>query len=470
MTGIYGFSTGKPFLPDHEGGEMNASPVRMDDLPLNGFHCRIAALTFGAHLVDGYVLGVIGYAIIQLTPAMRLTPFIAGMIGGAALLGLFIGSLILGWVSDHIGRQKIFTLSFVLITVASFLQFFATTPEQLIGLRILIGIGLGGDYSVGHTLLAEFAPRRHRGILLGAFSVVWTIGYVLASLAGHHFISENPEAWRWLLASSALPALLITLLRWGTPESPRWLLRQGRFAEAHAVVRRCFGPHVLLGDEVVTATNKRIGTLFSPRYWRRTAFNSIFFVCLVIPWFVIYTWLSTIAETIGLEDALTASLLLNALLIVGALLGLVLTHLLAHRHFLLGSFLLLATTLIAMAFLPAGSPWTLLLFILFSTTISAVSNLVGILPAESFPTDIRSLGVGFATAMSRLGAAISTGLLPWTLAQWGMTITLLLLAGVLLIGFVVTWLWAPETKALPLAAAGSGDKRQGGANERSVGV
>ena len=323
---------------------------------------------------------------------------------------------------------------------------------------------------MGHTLLAEFAPRRHRGILLGAFSVVWTIGYVLASLAGHHFISENPEAWRWLLASSALPALLITLLRWGTPESPRWLLRQGRFAEAHAVVRRCFGPHVLLGDEVVAASNKRIGTLFSPRYWRRTAFNSIFFVCLVIPWFVIYTWLPTIAETIGLEDALTASLLLNALLIVGALLGLVLTHLLAHRHFLLGSFLLLATTLIAMAFLPAGSPWTLLLFILFSTTISAVSNLVGILPAESFPTDIRSLGVGFATAMSRLGAAIGTGLLPWTLAQWGMTVTLLLLAGVLLIGFVVTWLWAPETKALPLASAGSGDKRQGGANEHSVGV
>lgn len=82
----------------------------------------------------------------------------------------------------------------MLITLASFLQFFATTPEHLIGLRILIGIGLGGDYSVGHTLLAEFSPRRHRGILLGAFSVVWTVGYVLASIAGHHFISENPEA------------------------------------------------------------------------------------------------------------------------------------------------------------------------------------------------------------------------------------------------------------------------------------
>lgn len=449
---------------------MNTSPVRMDDLPLNGFHCRIAALTFGAHLTDGYVLGVVGYAMIQLTPAMQLTPFMEGMIGGSALVGLFLGSLILGWVSDYIGRQKIFTFSFMLITIASFLQFFATTPEQLIGLRILIGIGLGGDYSVGHTLLAEFAPRRHRGILLGAFSVVWTIGYVLASLVGHHFIQETPDAWRWLLASASLPALCITFLRWGTPESPRWLMRQGRITEAYTIVHRYFGTHVLLGDEVAAPTSRHIKTLFSTHYWRRTAFNSVFFVCLVIPWFVIYTWLPTIAQTIGLENALTASLMLNALLIVGALLGLLLTHLLAHRQFLLGSFMLLAATLVVMACLPAGSSLTLLLFVLFSTTISAVSNLVGVLPAESFPTDIRSLGVGFATAMSRLGAAISTSLLPWTLAQWGMQVTLLLLAGILVIGFVVTWLWAPETKALPLVAAGSVDKRQGGVNEHSVSV
>ncbi len=176
----------------------------------------------------------------------------------------------------------------------------------------------------------------------------------------------------------------------------------GRFAEAHAIVHRYFGPHVLLGDEVATATHKHIKTLFSSRYWRRTAFNSVFFVCLVIPWFVIYTWLPTIAQTIGLEDALTASLMLNALLIVGALLGLVLTHLLAHRKFCWEVFAAGGNAgsdgLFAFRqFINAAA------FVLFSTTISAVSNLVGILPAESFPTDIRSLGVGFATAMSRLG-------------------------------------------------------------------
>lgn len=291
MTGrcLFGFSGEKPFLlPDNEGVKMNTSPVRMDDLPLNRFHCRIAALTFGAHRRRlcsrrHWLRHYSAYA-------RHATDAVYG--GNDRRLGApwFVPWQPGSWVDLRpYWSAKIFTFSFLLITLASFLQFFATTPEHLIGLRILIGIGLGGDYSVGHTLLAEFSPRRHRGILLGAFSVVWTVGYVLASIAGHHFISENPEAWRWLLASAALPALLITLLRWGTPESPRWLLRRGRFAEAHAIVHRYFGPHVLLGDEVVTATHKHIKTLFSSRYWRRTAFNSVFFVCLVIPWFVIYT-------------------------------------------------------------------------------------------------------------------------------------------------------------------------------------
>ncbi len=107
---------------------MNTSPVRMDDLPLNRFTVELLR-SLSAHLTDGYVLGVIGYAIIQLTPAMQLTPFMAGMIGGSALLGLFLGSWF--WGSPTIsGGKKIFTFSFMLITLASFLQFLP--PRQSI--------------------------------------------------------------------------------------------------------------------------------------------------------------------------------------------------------------------------------------------------------------------------------------------------------------------------------------------------
>ena len=130
----------------------------------------------------------------------------------------------------------------------------------------MIGIGLGGDYSVGHTLLAEFSPRRHRGILLGAFSVVWTVGYVLASIAGHHFISENPEAWRALVAGIGSSARVVDyVITLGNARIATLATAPGRFAEAHAIVHRYFGPHVLLGDEVATATHKHIKTLFSSR-------------------------------------------------------------------------------------------------------------------------------------------------------------------------------------------------------------
>lgn len=433
-----------------------AQKVRLDDVPMNAFHLWIAGLTFGAHFTDGYVLGVIGFALVQIQPQMALSPFWQGMIGSSTLFGLFLGSLVLGWISDRVGRQKVFTLSFVIITFASFMQFFVNGPQQLFWLRVLVGIGLGGDYAVGHTMLAEFAPRKNRGVLLGSFSVIWTLGYVAASFVGHMMADFGPDAWRWLLSSAALPALLIMLLRIGAPESPRWLMRKGRIKEAHQVVLRYFGPQVILADEIPLASSHHIRTLFSAQYWRRTAFNSLFFVCLVIPYFAIYTFLPSILAIMGLTKNFASDLLLNGLLLVGAVLGIGLTMFCSRRGFLIWSFFILAASLILLALTPAAQTGImLLLFALFTLTISAVSNLVGVFPAESFPTDIRSLGVGFATSMSRLGSAIGTGLLPLSILTLGMQVTTLILAGVLLLGALVAILWAPETKGLTLVGASS---------------
>ncbi|QKJ88369.1 MFS transporter [Paramixta manurensis] len=428
--------------------------VQLDDVSFNRFHFKIAGLTFGAHLTDGYVLGVIGFALAQIKPQMGLTPFWEGMLGSSALIGLFIGSLALGWVADYLGRQKIFCFSFLVISVASALQFFAHTPEQLFLLRVVIGIGLGGDFSVGHTMLAEFSPRKHRGVILGSFSVLWTIGYVAASFAGHFMTALGPEGWRWLLASSALPAVIILLLRIGTPESPRWLMRKGRSVQALAIVHRYFGPHVTLQAEMPSARQHSLLTLFTPRYRKRTAFNSLFFVCLVIPWFAIYTFLPSILQSMGLDKNFATDLLLSALLIVGALLGIVLTVFCSRRGFLIGSFLFLAACLVALSLLPTSMAlWQIVCFAAFTLIMSAVSNLVGVFPAESFPTEVRSMGVGFATSMSRLGSAIGTLLLPLAIMHYGTATTMGLLAVILIIGALVSLAWAPETKGLTLVDA-----------------
>lgn len=434
------------------------SVIKFDDVPLNRFHLKMTGITFAAHFTDGFSLGVIGIALTVITPQMGLSPFWQGLIGSSALIGLFLGSLVLGWVSDYFGRQKIFMCNFVLIAAATLLQFFVQTPEQLFILRILIGIGLGGDYSVGHTMLAEFLPRKHRGAILGSFSVIWTFGYVLASFLGLFLQSTLADSWRWLLVSAFPLAMLVIFLRIGSPESPRWLLKQGRTAEAQAIVSKYLGANVVLDEKPPVSGSGQFIDLFSRRLITRTLFNCIFFMCLVIPYFAIYTFLPDILKTMGLAENFTTNMLLNALLIIGALCGIWWTIQFSRRGFLISSFIFLAISLLALGLLPATAKTLMVVtFAAFTLVMSAVSNLVGVFPAESFPTDVRSSGVGLATAASRLGAAVGTFLLPMSIASLGMSYTLLWLTGTLVVGTVVSIAWAPETKALTLSEASTPD-------------
>jgi putative MFS transporter len=434
--------------------------VALDDLPLNRFHLKIAGLTFGAHFTEGYALGTVGYALASLNRQIPLDSFWMGAIGSSALIGIFLGSLLFGWLSDRLGRQRIFLTSFVIITLAAFLQFFATSPVELFLLRVLIGIGMGGDFTVGHAILAEFSPRKHRGALLGSFSVVWTIGYVAANVLGLHYGDAVPDAWRWLLASAAAPALIVLLLRIGTPESPRWLLGKGRAAEANDIVRKHFGPHVTLdadGAHDEQSSKRGYARLFDRDLIRRTVFNCAFFVCLVIPYFAIYTFLPAILKVVGLSEGFGADLLLNAILVIGAVLGIWLTIKLPRRHFLIGSFAVTCAMLVALSVLPSTAALAMILaFAVFTLTMSAFSNLVGVFPPECFPTEVRACGVGLAIACSRLGSAIGTFLLPVGIARFGFHATMMAPAGVLLIGMIVSIAWAPETKNLTLRDASHG--------------
>jgi MFS transporter, putative metabolite transport protein len=428
--------------------------ILLDDAPINKFHIKMAGLTFGAHFNDGYMLGMIGIALTLITPQMKLSPFWLGLIGSSALIGLFLGSLIFGRVSDYVGRQKIFVLSFVIITLGSFLQFFVQSPSQLFLLRILIGIGIGGDYSVGHVMLAEFSPRKHRGVLLGSFSVIWTFGYVLSTFVGMWLQSLGPDAWRWMLVSSTIPAAIILFARIGTPESPRWLINKGRIEEAREIVRKYVGKNIVLADENPSKEVSSFSVLFNKELRKRTAFNCLFFVCLVMPYFAIYTFLPSILEIMGLKAGFGTDLLLNILLIIGAVLGIWFTVIFSRRGFLIGSFIVLVVSLFALSVLPGSLKVLMVIsFSIFTLILSAVSNLVGVFPAESFPTDVRSSGVGFATAISRLGSAISTFMLPLSLSHFGATTTMLSLTGVLVVGTIVSIAWAPETKFLSLSAA-----------------
>ncbi|TYR81508.1 MFS transporter [Priestia megaterium] len=434
---------------------MSEQKFTIDDAPFNKFHLRITGLTFGANFCDGYALGIIAMALTVFGPEMELNAMWTGLIGSSALIGLFAGSLVLGRLSDRIGRQKIYLVNYLLITIATILQFFVSGPAELFVLRLLIGFGLGGDYAVGSTLLVEFSPKKYRASLLASLNGVWTLGYVASNFVGYYLQHMGSDSWRWMLVSAAIPSILVLILRIGTPESPRWLVSMGRVDEASQIVKKHIGPNVEMG-ETITGSQTTLGFrgLFSKRLRKRMAFGGIFKLTLVLPYYAIYTFLPTILRTMGFEQNFFADTMLNLFLLVGSITGLWFLAKFSRRGFTIGSFAILTVSLFTLSIINNGSQFLMLTaFLVFTFVLAAANNLTLVYPAELFPTEIRGSGIGMVTAISRIGAVIGTFLLPVSLNSFGLSTAMIGMSVVLLIGMIVSIAWAPETKSLSLNEA-----------------
>ncbi|MCX4726860.1 MFS transporter [Streptomyces sp. NPDC090052] len=433
-----------------------ATSYSFDDAPLNRFHLKVTALTFGANFSDGYQLGVIGIALTLMAPQMGLGAVWQGMLGASALIGIFVGSIGLGWLADRMGRQKLYTLNFALITVASVAQIWANSPELLFALRVLIGVGIGADYAIGPTLVAEFCPRRHRGFLLASLTALWTIGYICSFFLGHYITGFGGDSWRWLLGTGAIPAAVVLVLRIGTPESPRWLVSKGRIEEARAVVARYIGPNVDFESvrntsQPETSSSGSYRDLFSREQWRATTFGILYYNCQVIPYFAIYTFLPVVLAKFAIDESVTVDGLLNGFLFLGSVIGLWCVARFSRRAFVTGSFIVMALALGPMGLWPGGPKLLLfVLFLVFTLVMSAASNLDQVYPPELFPTPLRGSGVGLLNGLSRVGSAAGTFLLPLSIDHLGFATSMTILASFLVLGAIVSAAWAPETAGAAL--------------------
>jgi MFS transporter, putative metabolite transport protein len=431
-------------------------PTAFDDAPLGAFHLRATAASFGGVFSDGFGLGTIGLVLGLAAAALRLDSLWLGLLGGAALLGLFCGALTAGTFIDRFGRRPVFSCNMLLLGCLSALQFFVSSASQLLVLRLLIGFLLGTDYVVSKTLLTEFTPRAWRGRLLSTLSVAWAGGYACAYFTGYFLSALHADAWRWMLAASAAPALLMVPLRLTLPESPLWLAASGRQAEAARIVRRRLGPDVAIAaaPPILPRDRLRWAMLFSPQWRRRSIIACVFFTCQVIPYFAVGTFVARIIEALNVRGGLLGGVLYNASLLAGAVIGLIIVDRIPRRAFLVGSFSLSAMTMLALTLIEAPGPVvTIALFAAFAGVLSSASNLVYVYLPELFPTKLRGSGIGLAIAASRIGSAVSTFLLPLIVSTWGVHAALASCTAVLVVGAIICYGWAPETRGMRLDAA-----------------
>lgn len=429
------------------------SQQSVDQAPLTKFHIKLTIFSSGGPFIDGYALSIIGIALITMQPALNLSATEIGLLGAASLVGIFVGGGVFGWVTDKVGRKKMYIIDLIALALFSVLSGLATDVWQIVLWRFLLGVAIGADYPIATSLLAEFLPRKYRGRLLGATFVVWAVGAAAAYLVGFAFSDFGPNAWRILLISPAVFAIITLLFRLGTPESARWLLSRGRVDEARAVVKKVYGAEYDVQDlgEPTDATAPRATflTVFRGAYLKRTIFVAIFWTAQVIPMFAVYTFAPDLLASFGMTgdaNLYGGSLIISLFFVIGGIPGLLVVDRLGRRKLLIISFVLATIVLLVPAFIPNVGAWPLFIALALFAFASGSANFLQIVyPNELFPTEVRATAVGIGTAFSRVGSAISTYLMPLAILNFGASGSLAIGGIVSLVGLIATIFLAPET-------------------------
>ena len=440
---------------------MSHLAVSVEDAPLNSFHQRLTVAVGGASLMDGYILSIIGVALVQMTAQLQLSNFWQGMIATSALLGIFVGGLFSGWLTDKFGRRKVVFVAPIVFLIASTLQFWTDSPLVIFLLRFFIGIAIAIDYSAATSLFVEFVPKKYRGSRLAGFTILWFAGAALAYIFGDMIVRASGEhGWRWALASSILIGVLLLLSRINTSESARWLMTKNRNSEAEAIIQKVYGSNYSLANLPETQSNQKmsLGEMLRMGYGKRLAFVSIFWTCAVIPVFAVYAFAPKVLSALKLEGywAAYGSVAITLLFVVGCIGGTKLIDVLGRRKMLIHSFLWSGLALLLLGAMADSSEMVvLMLFGAYALFIGGAQVLELVYPNEIFPTALRPYAMGWGVSASRIGAAIGTFLVPVSLESIGIGNTMYIAAAVTFIGLVVSVAWAPETKSKDLAEAAS---------------
>jgi MFS family permease len=374
---------------------------------------------------------------------LGMTKGTAGFLNSLTLLASGIGGVAFGFIADRLGRKRALMLSILTYSVCSFASGLATSVLMLAVFRFILGLGMGGEWNTGATLVAETWPTELRAKAISIVQSSWAIGYALAALAVgivFHFAD-----WRTAFFVGILPALVVLWIRRGVPESEMWQQRQTR--SGNTVVRNSAG----------TGAKTEFVGLFKPPYAKYTLallFTNFFGM---FAWWGLFTWippyLSLPVEQggrgFGIMGTTTLLVVLN---LVGmfpgyASFGWVADWLGRRKSFLLYTFM---AALIVPIYATARAPWAVMVLgtvlAFFGTGFFSGSGIIG---SEIFPTEVRARALGFTYN----GARTMSSIAPFVIGHVGQTKGLswafyLCGASFLLACLVATQL--PETKGKQL--------------------
>jgi len=234
--------------------------------------CCVAAL---GGLLFGYDTAVISGAIGFLQTRFSLEPTMTGWAASCALIGCVIGAAFAGMLSDRLGRKKVLILSAIFFLVSAIGTALPRNLIQFIIFRIIGGIGVGAASLTSPMYIAEISPARIRGRMVSVNQLAIVSGILIVYFVNYFIAGLGDEAWniqlgwRWMFGSESLPAILLLILLFFVPESPRWLTKQKRSDQAHKILSRVDGEYyasteLAAIEEAIALETGTIGQLFKP--------------------------------------------------------------------------------------------------------------------------------------------------------------------------------------------------------------
>ena len=450
-----------------------AAPGRfdsLDDAKINRFQLKIMFVSGMGFFTDAYDLFVIGIVVALLKTEWNLSTGQVSWLNSATLLASAVGAIVFGRIADILGRKRIYGYEVLILAIGALASAFAPNYTFLLICRIILGIGIGGDYPVSATIMSEYSGKQTRGRMVGLVFAMQGAGLIVGPLVASILLGSgvsNNLTWRILLGLGAIPGLAVFYLRRQIHETPRFAAAGGAHEEAAAAIGAATGsapaprsavesnarnPQSVLGGFMILARSRRmllwlIGTAG----------------CWALLDFCYYGNTISTPEILKLLNP-HASLLHNTLVQLGifvvfAVPGYVVAILLldktGRRSIQILGFGMMALMFLLIGIIPSVTTVALQFVLLYGIsyffTEFGPNTTTFIYPAEIFPVEVRTTGHGISAGAGKMGAFAGAFLFPDMLASsLGVRGAEIVAGAVAAVGMLLTIALLPEPKGKTL--------------------
>ena len=430
--------------------------TRFENLPFTRWHTRARIVVGSATFFDGFDSLSLAFALPVLIRLWNITPAESGLLISSSYVGQIFGALTFSWLAEKYGRIRSATAAVALMSVMSLGCALSTNFAMLFAFRFVQGIGLGGEMPVAATYISEVSKARGRGRFFILYEMIFPIGLMAAGQIGALVVPIF--GWQVMFLLGGIPGVVIAFLLTRLPESPRWLISQGRLAEAELTVKEVeakagaapvvASPHVTTSAPAVERS--RWTEILAGSYLRRT-------LIVWSLWFVSYfitnslnNWMPSLYNTIyglGLRQSLRAASMTNVAQVLVLLLCAFFIDRAGRRNWTVACFVTGGVLLAALGFAGARNvTGVMILATLSYGIVGSVNAVLYLYTPEIYPTRMRAMGTGLATSWLRLASAVGPAIVGVMVGSVGIGSVFIMFAAAAVVG-AVAGLYMIETRA-----------------------